>query len=50
MAAVEEQQRKFTRFSDKFGKRLAYHLNNLFIQQVKQYYSNVLNILIVHPV
>lgn len=33
MAAVEEQQRKFTRFSDKFGKRLAYHLNNLFIQQ-----------------
>ncbi|XP_048772233.1 exocyst complex component 1-like isoform X2 [Ostrea edulis] len=33
MTAVEEQQRKFTKFSDKFGKRLAHHLNNLFIQQ-----------------
>lgn len=34
MTAVEEQQRKFTKFSEKFGKRLAHHLNNLFIQQV----------------
>ncbi|XP_062594692.1 exocyst complex component 1-like [Saccostrea cucullata] len=33
MSALEEQQRKFSRFSDKFGKRLAHHLNNLFIHQ-----------------
>ncbi|KAJ8297513.1 hypothetical protein KUTeg_024044 [Tegillarca granosa] len=33
MAAVEEQQKKFVRLSTSFAKRLAHHLNNLFIHQ-----------------
>ncbi|KAK3099143.1 hypothetical protein FSP39_000104 [Pinctada imbricata] len=33
MSAVEEQQKKFGRFSTGFAKRLAHHLNNLFIHQ-----------------
>ncbi|XP_052078760.1 exocyst complex component 1-like isoform X1 [Mytilus californianus] len=33
MAAVEEQQKKFTKFAASFAKRLAHHLNNLFIHQ-----------------
>lgn len=33
MAAVEEQQKRFRRLSANFSKRLAHHLNNLFIHQ-----------------
>ena len=36
MAAVEEQQKKFTKFATGFAKRLAHHLNNLFIHQVSK--------------
>ena len=34
MAAVEEQQKKYTKFATGFAKRLTHHLNNLFIHQV----------------
>ena len=34
MSAVKEQQKKFTTYSSDFSKRLAHHLNNLFIHQV----------------
>ncbi|CAE1251875.1 EXOC1 [Acanthosepion pharaonis] len=33
MAAVEEQQKRFENFTNQFAKRLAHHLNCLFIQQ-----------------
>ena len=33
MAAVEEQQKKYTKFATGFAKRLTHHLNNLFIHQ-----------------
>lgn len=33
MAAVEEQERKFNKLSQDFSRRLATHLNNLFIHQ-----------------
>ena len=34
MGAVEEQQKRFKKLSTNFSKRLAHHLNNLFIHQV----------------
>ncbi|XP_069131565.1 exocyst complex component 1-like isoform X2 [Argopecten irradians] len=33
MSAVEEQQKRYSKFSASFAKRLAHHLNNLFIHQ-----------------
>lgn len=33
MAAVEEQQKRFEKYTNQFAKRLAHHLNCLFIQQ-----------------
>ncbi|XP_048237004.1 exocyst complex component 1-like isoform X1 [Haliotis rufescens] len=33
MAAVEEQQKRFSKLSVSFSKRVAHHLNNLFIHQ-----------------
>ena len=36
MGAVEEQQKRFKKLSTNFSKRLAHHLNNLFIHQVFQ--------------
>jgi hypothetical protein len=36
-AAVEEQQKKYTKFATGFAKRLTHHLNNLFIHQVSNF-------------
>ncbi|XP_076446278.1 exocyst complex component 1-like isoform X2 [Babylonia areolata] len=37
MAAVEEQQKQFKKFSVNFTRRLATHINNLFVQQGKEF-------------
>ncbi|KAK7495288.1 hypothetical protein BaRGS_00013470 [Batillaria attramentaria] len=41
MAAVEEQQKRFKKLSTNFSKRLAHHLNNLFIHQGNELGENL---------
>jgi hypothetical protein len=39
MSAVQEQQKKFAKYTATFAKRLAIFLNSLFIQQVSEVFA-----------
>ena len=49
MGAVEEQQKRFKKLSTNFSKRLAHHLNNLFIHQVIGTVGFWVSCLLPHP-